>query len=359
MRSAVLLFAAACGSGTVTQAAFPDAFAKAVCEVQARCHHDSRYVEQQCEDDEHAIFGLDLDKAVRAGKALFVPHEAQACLDGLRARGCDIAAPDVSACKRAVKGTLAAGTSCNWLYECAADVCTAKIAGGCPAKCRTVSGEGGPCEPTCDERAGLRCIDNVCSRLHTADQKCGTDYDCAAGLYCDLLYGKCATRSSEQTVCENDHQCADGLWCDHSAEGGLCRKKIATGASCIANSAEAIQNACVDGDVCKGFTFAKAGATAGTCAPTGEVGASCVATAQVSGCGNGLVCKNGGCVEKPVSGPCTVSEECKDGVAYCDGSQCQLLKGEGAACGSSVECQSHDCDDSGKCVELESLCHEP
>src|SRR5438067_7479539 len=237
MRSAVLLFAAACGSGTVTKAGVPDAFAKAVCEVQAKCRHDARYLEQQCENDSRGLFAPDLDKAVKAGNATFVAQEAQACLDGLRARGCDIAAPDVAACKRAAKGSLAGGADCNWLYECAAGLCTAQVAGSCPAKCGPVSGEGGPCDPPCDERAGLRCIDNVCSRLHTADQKCGSDDDCAAGLYCDG-FGKCSTRAFEQAVCETDHQCADGLWCDgNAAEGGLCRKKLATGASCTASSA--------------------------------------------------------------------------------------------------------------------------
>ncbi|MCA1828272.1 MAG: hypothetical protein LC689_15215 [Myxococcales bacterium] len=359
MRSAVLLFAAACGSGAVSQAAFPDAFAEAVCEVQAKCRQQAHYEEQQCEEDAKSLIAPDLDKAVKAGKAAFVPSEAQACLDGLRARGCDLYAPDVAACKRAVKGTLPPGAACSWLYECAAGTCAPDVAGSCPASCKAVSGEGGPCDPGCDDRLGMRCIDNVCSRLHTVDQKCGGDSDCAAGLYCDG-FGKCAERAFLQAVCETDHMCADGLWCDRSAEGGLCRAQIATGEPCTASSAEAILNACVTGDVCKGFTFAKTGATAGTCTPTGEVGAGCVASAQVTGCGEGLVCIGGKCAEKPAGGPCTGGADCKDGVAYCDGAQCHLLKEAGETCGSDIECASRRCDPAtGKCVEVDALCHEP
>jgi len=360
MRSAVLLFVAACGSGTVTQAAFPDAFAKAVCEVQSKCRQEAHYVEQQCEGEARALFAPDLDKVVKVGKATFVASEAQACLDGLRARGCDLYAPDVSACKRAVKGTLAVGAPCNWLYECAAGLCTPEVAGSCPAMCKPVSVEGGPCDPACDDRAGLRCIDNVCSRLHTGDQKCKSQSDCAAGFWCDG-FDTCQQRAFAQAVCEDDHMCADGLWCDRSPEGGLCRNQIATGQACAARIAEAIQNACVTGDVCKGFTFAKAGSTPGTCTPIGEIGAGCVASAQVTGCGDGLVCTNGACADKPVSGPCTSTDDCKDKVAYCDGTQCQPFKQAGAACASDAECASRTCDaTAGKCgEEMDALCHEP
>ena len=358
-RALLLVLLAGCGSGAITQAAFPDAFAQAVCQVQAQCRRDAKYVEQQCEDDAKSLYGADLDKALKAGRATFDAQQAQACLDGLRARGCANNTPDVVACKQAVKGTLAVGASCDWLYECAKGLCTPDVGGSCPAKCANVGGAGAPCDNGCDERQGLRCIDNVCSKLHEADDKCSSDDDCDAGLFCDG-FGKCSTRGFQQASCDGDDQCAAGLWCNRSPEGGLCSPQIATGKSCTASSAEAIAFACVDGDLCKGFSFAKTGATAGTCAPAGEVGASCVATAQITGCGNGLACVNGTCAEKPVSGPCTQTGDCKEGFAYCDGAQCQALKSDGAACGSNEECASRNCDaSSGQCVEVEALCHEP
>ena len=116
----------------------------------------------------------------------------------------------------------------------------------------------------------------------------------------------------------------------------------------------------MDGSLCKGFTFAKAGAMAGVCAAPGEVGAACVASAQVTGCGEGLVCAAGKCAEKPVSGPCAQEGDCMDGVAYCDGTQCHLVKAAGAACASSPECASRFCEpSSAKCVQSDAACHEP
>lgn len=359
MRSAVLLLVAACGSGTVTQAAFPQAFARAVCQVQAKCRQDARYVEQQCEDDAKSIFDADLPKAVAAGRATFDAKSAQTCLDALNARSCDESQPDIVACQQAVKGALAVGASCNWLYECAQGLCTSDVGATCPAKCGPVSGLGQPCDPPCDARLGLRCIDNACSLPHKADEKCASDTDCASGLWCDG-FGKCAARAFAQAACDGDNECTTGLWCDRSPEGGLCRAQVRSAQACTASSAEAILHACVDGDVCRGFTFAKTGATPGICAPTGEVGSSCIESAQVTGCGNGLVCKGGACAEKPTSGPCSAVDDCKDGVAFCDGMQCQLLKAAGAACATGAECASHDCDaSSGKCVDASTLCHEP
>lgn len=363
----MLLFASACGSGTVTAAAFPAAFGQAVCEVQSRCRGEARYLEQQCEDDSASIYAADLAKAIAAGKSKFDAAQAQACLDGLRARGCDREAPEVDqACERAVLGTIPAGASCSWLFECATGRCIADGPGACPAKCVAVGAEGANCNgASCDLRAGVTCIDNVCSKLHAVDQKCFSTGDCALDLYCDG-FGKCSQRAFEQASCSGDtqatanEQCAAGLYCDQGSEGGLCRRKIAAGASCTAASADAIGSACVDGNVCKGFSFAKSGVTAGTCTPLGDVGAACVASAQVTGCGDGLVCAAGKCAEKPVSGTCAQEGDCKDGVAYCDGSQCRLLKTGGADCASSPECASRFCEpSSGMCVENDAACHEP
>ena len=365
--ASLLLLAAACGSGTITAAGFPAAFAKAVCEPQAKCRGEAAFLEQQCEGDAASLYAPDLAKAIAAGRSTWDAQQAQACLDGLRARGCERTPPEVDqACERAVTGAIATGGSCSWLFECAAGRCEPDGPGACPAKCGAVSGEGASCASPCDLRAGLRCIGSVCSKLHTLDQKCSSTSDCAVALFCDALTSKCATRVFQQASCSGDtqqsanEQCAAGLFCDQGSAGGLCRSKIAQGRSCTAASADSIAFACADGSVCKGFNFAKAGATPGTCAQLGEVGASCLASAQVTGCGDGLVCSGGACAHKPVSGPCTQNGDCKDGVAYCDGALCHLLKSAGAACATSTECATHFCDSSsGKCLESSAACHEP
>jgi hypothetical protein len=358
----LLLIAAACGSGSITAAAFPAAYGKAVCGVQSRCRQQAHFLEQQCEAGASALFAPDLAKAIAAGKSRFDPAQAQFCLDGLTARGCERTPPEVDlACERAVTGTVAAGASCNWLFECTAGRCEPSGPGVCPATCGTAGGEGAPCSAApCDLRAGLRCLDNVCSKLHAVDQKCSSTSDCAVALFCDGFTGKCAVRTFEQASCGATEECAPGLFCDLSPQGGLCRKKIPQGQSCTAASAESIGGACVDGGVCKGFSFSKASVTPGTCTAMGELGASCVASAQVTGCAGGLACSGGSCADKPVTGHCAQADGCKDGVAYCDGSQCHPLKTAGVACAASPECASSFCDSStGQCAEPSAACHEP
>ena len=359
-RIAPLLILLACGKGSLAPKDFPAAFAKAVCQVEQTCRGDADYVEQECESGARALYDPDLAKALAAGKTAFDAQQAQACLDGLRARGCGRTAPEVDqACERAVTGTLAQGQSCRWIYECAQGRCEPSAPGVCPATCRSVASANQTCGDTpCDLRAGLRCIDNLCSKLHAAEEKCSSDGDCALGLYCDG-FGKCSLQAFEQASCSGSDQCADGLFCDLGAEGGLCRKRFAQGQSCTAG-AEAIGFACVDGQVCKGFSFAKTGATPGTCAPTGQIGAGCVVSAQVTGCANGLRCQSGVCADKPTAGPCTSNDDCKDGVAFCNGTQCQPLGADGATCASSDRCASRFCEpSSGKCVENDPACHEP
>ena len=357
----LLALALGCAKATVSARDFPALFARAVCEVQMTCRGEATFLEQQCEADSGALFAPDLDKALAAKKAVFDPGQAQACLDGLRARGCDRTPPEVDqACERAVTGTLQKGQPCSWIFECAQGRCEPALAGGCPASCGTAAGEGQSCaDSPCDLRAGLRCIENVCSRLHAPGGKCSSDSDCAPGLYCDG-FDKCSTRAFEQASCQSDTECATGLFCDAGAEGGLCRKRFAQGASCTAASEQSIATACAEGLVCKGFRFAKTGATPGTCVTLGQIGAACVASAQVTGCAEGLSCNGGFCADKPTSGACAAPEDCKDGVAYCDGSQCKPLKGVGDACATSEECESRSCDPSaGKCASSDPSCHEP
>jgi hypothetical protein len=357
-----LLLAAACArAGLVAPDDFPDLFSGAVCQVQARCRGESRQQEQLCEADARSVYAPDLAKALEAGKVAFDGQQAQICLDGLRARGCEPAGLEVeAACERTVVGTAVQGAPCSWLYECAVGRCEPPGPGACPATCGPVSGEGASCLDTpCDLRAGLRCIDNVCSKPHLKDQKCSSSFDCAQGLFCDDA-GRCAARASEQASCGGDEQCAPGHFCDLGSEGGLCKKKIAQGQTCTASSAESIAGACAEGTLCQGFTFSKTGSTAGSCTPLGEVGAACTGAAQITGCAGGLVCAGESCAEKPVSGPCGGEADCREGAAWCDGAQCQALKQEGAPCGSEKECESRFCDPaSGKCASNDPACHEP
>jgi hypothetical protein len=376
MRRARLLFAlaAACGHG-LSSDDFPGAFAQAVCSVQSRCRVEGRYLEQDCEKELRTFFAPDLRKAIAARRVAFDAGQAQACLDGLLARGCvtdstgrkSAPAPPLvdQACASAAKGLVAEGGQCFWLYECAAGSCVPAQPGVCPARCIGAVGEGGACpgknNAGCDARAGLRCIAGVCSKRHTATQSCVSDSDCAADLFCrDGL--ACALRGNELASCGAQNECNAGLFCDLTASGGLCRRKGGQGKPCGTDAQSlAVDQECADGLVCKGYTPAKTGPTPGTCTPAGDEGATCFTAASITGCAGGLVCGGGRCALKPISGPCSVRDDCRPHAAFCSAAgQCQALKAAGEACVEAYECESSYCPAaSGKCEEMAGACHEP
>jgi hypothetical protein len=366
MRGAPLLLVilAGCGSG-LTAADFPASFARTICRLQARCVHFAAFEEQRCEADERALYDPDLDKAIKAGRSQFDAGQAQKCLDGLNAAPCERLSPEVrQACLNAVKGTVAPGGQCNWLYECASGLCSPQQPGACPATCIAPVAEGGTCPGKngagCDDRAGLRCIASVCSKLHSAGSPCTFDGDCAPAYFCAAT-GLCAVRGNEQASCGADGECATGLYCQLIDAGGLCRKKVAQGKPCGEDSAHVIsvESQCADGLLCKGFSATKTSLTPGVCSTPADVGGAC--GSGISGCAEGLVCASGKCALPPASGPCAGGTDCLDGVAYCDAAgQCQALKADGTACADKVECRSRFCSAaSGKCETMAGACHEP
>jgi len=363
-RAFLLLVMAGCGGGIVA-GDFPGAFAKAVCQQQARCRTAAAYEERLCEDEIAGLYAPDLAKAIKAGRAQFVPGQAQKCLDGISAAGCDRIPADVAeACTNAVKGLLATDAQCNWAYECASGLCIPQQLGACPATCLMPVAEGGTCPAKsgagCDDRLGLRCIASVCSKLHSQGQPCTFDSDCAVALYCSAA-GACEPRGNDQASCNAGNECAAGQYCQLFDPGGLCHKKVAQGKPCGEDQAHAISAAveCEDGLVCMGFTGGKGVPVTGTCSAPSDVGGACTTGAGITGCAQGLDCVNGKCALPPSTGPC-VDGECLDGTAYCDSAgQCQSLKPDGAACADGKECQSRSCDSAGKCGPAAGACHEP
>jgi hypothetical protein len=321
------------------------------------------YEEKLCQDEVAGLYDPDLGKAMKAGRARFDPGQAQKCLDGIGAAGCDRVPPEVSqACINAVKGILAVGAQCYWTYECASGLCTPQQPGACPATCLAPAGEGGACPAKsgagCDDRAGLRCIGSICSKLHGAGQPCTFDSDCGVAFYCSAA-GACAQRGNEQASCTGSNECAADQYCQLVASGGLCRRKVAQGKPCGEDQAHSLSAAvqCADGLVCKGFTAAKGGPAPGTCSPPSDAGGSCTA-ADITGCAAGLDCVAGKCAPPPASGPCP-GGECLEGTAFCDAAgQCQKLKADGAACAEAKECRSRFCN-GGKCEVPAGACHEP
>lgn len=354
----------ACGGGDPTPASFPAAFSQAVNGPQARCRRLASYFDQRDVADTRGLYEPDLQRAVKAGRVRFDPAQARVCLDGMNARGCDRpSAATAAACRAAVTGLVATGSPCFWLYECAQGICIPGKS-GCPATCPPVVPEGGQCpgdgQANCDERKGLRCIAGTCSQLHADGNGCTTISDCAPGFFC-AGGASCAPLRNELASCEANEECATGLYCQLTSAGGLCRKKVVQGKPCGEDDAHAPSAAseCDDGLVCTGFVAKKGSPTPGTCSPFSDAGGPCVA-ADITGCAAELLCNAGRCELPPTSGPCSDTNRCLRGTAYCDaGNQCRTLKENGLACTQNNECAGGLCDPaSSTCKDSDRNCHE-
>jgi hypothetical protein len=345
-RLLVIALVAACQGG-LSSKDFPGAFARAVCQPQARCRTDSVRSEAACEDAARAIYGGDLDAALARGAVRFDEAQAQACVDGLSARGCQRTPPAVdTACINAIRGKIPAGQSCNWLYECAGGICEPDTPGACPAQCKAVLPQGAECPGkdnlSCDARLGVRCVLGHCAKPLPAGATCVSDADCDAGLFCsgDQV---CRALGQPGAACGDGSHCAAG----ESCKAGSCARKAQAGTSCGANGE------CADGFVCKGLSKG----AQGSCTPFGEVGAACVG-ADVDGCAEDLICVSSRCALKPVSGPCMATNDCLEGAAFCsDSGQCTATAPDGASCSNAEQCASGYC--AGTCGPRPGACHEP
>ena len=114
---------------------------------------------------------------------------------------------------------------------------------------------------------------------------CNSDYDCAAGCYCDPATGTCV----EAGFCSSDADCPAPLVCDETR--GSCDPD---GTSGVCDS----DDDCGYGQYCD--------ETTGTCIPSTTCGPG-------ADCGPGYECQNGVCV--PI--PCEDSSACAAG-CYCD-----------------------------------------
>jgi hypothetical protein len=270
---------------------------------------------------------------------------------------------ELGGCPLPVSG---AGTDCNSDVDCESQVCasgrcaaasctdgrengseTGVDCGGSCEACSDCDGsECNPPDPTCDD--GIRNQDEgdtdcggPCTERCAAGDSCGTDDDCASGLFCPEATAECTTVS-----------CADGA--RNGAElqvdcgGGIC-PGCAIGAPCNTNG-DCVEGVCTDGECAAptctdgvrngGEPSVDCGANCDESCPEGEpcsLGADCEsAVCNAAGCSDGT----------PL---CCQAPTCSDGVRNgnepsqdCGNAACGLCP-NGRPCGANAVCTSGFC----------------
>jgi hypothetical protein len=235
-----------------------------------RCEHSALWwgtVERAVEQLRPAC-----EQLVVAPGARFERAEVEKCNAALEKAPCFTSLP--VECR--IGGSLKLGEGCAFGAQCATGLFCKQTEGAFCGKCAAAGREGDSCiDAQCDE--GLVCVAGKCGPPLAAGAACGSPYECARPLSCDMGPGSgvCVPPRKEGEKCEPT-QCEVTLRCT----GGVCKKRGAPkgpGAECD-DPLDCLDYACVHG-VC--------GAPLLAGEPCGEESAPCAAS---------LMCVEGKCV---------------------------------------------------------------
>jgi len=325
--ASVVLFAA-CGTDSVSLDDYPAAVRDAACRHLVACG-----VVEDLATCRKINIGVNIHvsasdrAAIDMGKTRYDGENAQACLDAIAARSCDVtsqsnrAIPD--ACREIVSGTQHEGAACALDTECISLACDV---------------------PACT----MACCTGTCARdtAPARDAKLGGSCEtasCDASLFCDDATTTCVALLPADAFCVSPDECAFGLDCVFI---GICAALPAPGDACT--------GACRDeGTTCS--------AASRTCVEVALGGEACTTSADCSVVYRCDATKH--CSAGPALGAtCTVAQRCGDDRAFCDVPQgqptgtCVLPKPDGSACQRDANCESRSCDQATLVCGPEPVC---
>lgn len=338
--------------GTIALEDTPNAYATAYCSLLERCEgifYELITAYEDCvmvTEERLRQGGFDaLSDAVDAGRIEYHGDLMQACLDAVDARACDeLTTRGIPECEAALRGTAAAGESCELNEECEGSL-ICETNGSCPGTCVERYSAGEECAADDDCADGLVCSKATahCVKPAQDGEACegGFEAQCDAGLFCGgadadkMQPGKCAPLASielggQGAACDpgGGKLCESGLSCvltgfDAGALIWECRTPSVAGGTCGAGLPED----CVGGQYCP-LTSAEvvAGTFTAKCTPLPAAGEACAmrplgalmpACAPYARCGG-----DGKCIDfRDLGESCTNDDVCYS--AHCSGGACE------------------------------------
>lgn len=308
--------------------ALPEKLAAAFCDAQQDCspfYFEVFFGNRDCtaiitEQFREASFNQ-LQTAVDGGTVKYDAKLAEQCLAAVSEGSCavlDNNLPDV--CRQAIAGTVATGGSCDIDGECSG-LSRCEITGGaCPGKCQPRANAGVACTKDSDCALGLLCaaVTGRCAAPAAIDEACkgGTAVECAAGLVClgnddgEMREGTCKTgqnvltgQAGETCDLQAGPWCKEGLSCAIDSFENLmlnasCHAKASSGGDCSL----AIPGQCPKGEFCpiSGVDLI-AGNFSAKCQPLPLEGAACAPELSFPRCAGELVCDT---TSKPLEPTC-------------------------------------------------------
>jgi hypothetical protein len=318
-------------------AELPAAFARAICDALDSCvgaaalreltereDCDVRVAKELAATDFHHMAD-----AVSAARVFYDPSELPACLEGVRALGCDVLVDSFPPpCDDVLEGNVEIDGECAISAECAGTAfCAGAASGTCPSTCSELLGAGAECAADNECGDDLLCLGGVCTAPSVGGEPCGGDSGkvCALGFNCadstDVDVGECTDNASTQVgregdVCEpGGALCVDGLSCVFDGALGFhCEPYVGEGDACHLG----LPGQCPVDQYCD----AAAVMDEGVCRDLPGDGDACVLTDL---CAPGFVC-----------------------VLVDDAAVCRPIRDNGGDCDDDRACRSGNCVD-GSC----------
>jgi len=322
--TAALAIAACTGTASLAIDDYEDAARDAVCRNLAKCGDvESREVCRTVNLGVVVHLQPGEQRAIEMGKVEFHGDQANACLDALADRSCDVTSRSGRVTPpecQFVTGTQPAGRACALDDECTS------------LRCGVPSCGDACCQGTC---VG----DTPATPGHVGDS-CETAA-CDDDSFCDLDTALCVARAPAHATCFAPDECDFGLDC---LPDGTCGPLPGPGEPC--------DGACRD----RGTTCSQ---TTGVCVKVALAGEACATSADCSvlyACDATKHCSRG----LALGAACTAGQFCADARAFCDPtttpSTCALPKPDGEACTRSLQCQTVYCDPASLTCAEEPVC---
>jgi len=280
----------------------------------AQCH---AYFDKLFDED------ADIVAAVKAGKVIYHPDKAAACLD-LVGGSCDRdevlgSRTNGQVCDDVYEGTVHADGACALDEECISQDCNIP---NCTDAC---------CQGTCvgDTKPPPR---------GAVGATCTSDSDCQ-NSFCDPSALKCTAFLADGASCTSSSQCQSDSC---AGTPGACQTLVAEGATCTGTpQCRNIADSCNSQHVCD---------------PGGEIGSACTTSADCKPLDH---CDTTShlCAKRPVLGDaCTGTYDCIDN-SWCDSTNtCVAPLADGAACMDDQECTSKNCDTTSDTCTTPAVC---
>jgi hypothetical protein len=347
-----LVLAVGCGSSSdsggaksVALADLPPLIANAACSALEACYGSASSLVlsgEDCRQRTEAAFSdsiTTLEDAVTNGHARYDGTKAQACIDAVKAAGCNLSsALDSDTCRAALDGTVDVGKDCTSDVECSGNA-FCKSSNACPGACTAPGAVGASCtyDAQCDSALKCSKTTHLCEQPAAVGASCGgaSGPSCDLDMFClgeDSKSGKSGTCTKIATLftAKQGDTCdfSKGPLCDPSLSCSIqsisgagqitasCAAKLASGAACKLG----FPDACPSGEHC----VAPTGSLDGTCTALPKDGEPCATGAF----GDGTAC-----------------------AAYtrCDNGTCRALQDLGGSCKTDDVCYSEHCLN-GKCA---------